>query len=68
MALMRWMEKGILPFPDYQTSDPDLRYFAHFSFLLLASVAISTVTYYAIERKGIAVGAKIIRRLERPTT
>lgn len=68
MALMRWFEKGIVPLPDYHASDPDLRFYAHFIFLLLASVAISTVTYYVIERKGIAAGARIIQRLERRTS
>lgn len=64
MALMRWIEKGNIPLPNYPTSDPDLRYVIHFVSLLLASVAISAITYYTIERKGIALGARIIRRLE----
>lgn len=64
MALMRWLEKGSLPFPAYPTADPDLRYFVHFGCLLLASVAISTFTYYFIEKKGIALGSRLIARLE----
>ena len=58
--IIRLFEKRIVPMPDYPI-DADMRYLLHFLVLASASAIVASVTYYLIERPGIALGSKIIR-------